>query len=221
MGLAINTVAAEKAFGGPLPDSWSLLFDPAQSARLASCGISVLDARDEVLSALLIYQGRSLARSAPSQIKRAGELLNQLRPNLRYVDSERYIDDLASGKLCVAFAYIGDTLSAKKAGQPVKFVVPQEGSTLFIDSLVIPKNAARPDLAYRFIDYLLQPKVAALISAETFYASGNARELLDTAAQLELYPDRETTRRLVALELLPEKLTPTLERIWQRFVTGQ
>lgn len=222
VGLAINTVAAEKAFGGPLPDSWSLLFDPEQSARLASCGMSVLDARDEVLSALLTYQGRSLAQSAPSQIKRAGEVLMLLRPNLKYIDSERYIDDLASGKLCVALAWVGDAMAAKKAGQPVKFVIPQEGSVLFIDSLVIPKHAARTDLAYRFIDYLLQPKVAALISEETFYVSGNAdaREFLDPSAQLELYPDRKTMRRLVALELLPEKLSTTIEEVWRRFVAA-
>jgi len=50
VGLAINTPQAEAAFGGPLPNSWSLLFDAEQSARLASCGISVLDAPDETLT---------------------------------------------------------------------------------------------------------------------------------------------------------------------------
>src|SRR3990167_8438376 len=85
VGLAINVPAAEQAFGGPLPDSWSVLFNPEQSKRLASCGMSVLDARDEVLSALMSYQGRSLAQTPPSQMKRSGEVLNQLRPNLQYV----------------------------------------------------------------------------------------------------------------------------------------
>jgi putrescine transport system substrate-binding protein len=89
VGLAINTPQAEAAFGGPLPDSWSLLFDPAQSARLASCGISVLDAPDETLALLLNYQGRSLTRSAASRIERASSVLERLRPNQRYVDSER------------------------------------------------------------------------------------------------------------------------------------
>ena len=64
VGLAINTPQAEAAFGGPLPNSWSLLFDATQSARLANCGMSVLDAPDETLTLLLNYQGRSLARSA-------------------------------------------------------------------------------------------------------------------------------------------------------------
>lgn len=140
VGLAVNTVEAEKAYGGPLPNSWSLLFDPAQSSRLASCGIAMIDARDEVLSVLMMYQGRSLAHSPPSQIKRAGAVLEQLRPNLQYVDSTRYIDDLAKGKLCMAFAWVGDALAARDAGQPIEFIIPEEGSVAFVDSLVIRKS---------------------------------------------------------------------------------
>lgn len=224
VGLAINTPQAEAAFGGPLPDSWSLLFDSEQSARLASCGLSALDAPDETLSLLLNYQGRSLARSAPSRIERAGSVLDGLRPNLRYVDSERYIEDLANGRLCVAMAWVGDALAAADAGQPVRFVVPSEGSVLFIDNLVIPSSAARADLAHRFIDYLLRPQVAALITAETLYPNGNAdsHEFLDEALRNQpgLYPDMETKRRLHALETLPEKHSAVRDRLWARFRDG-
>ncbi|HSC83978.1 MAG TPA: extracellular solute-binding protein, partial [Pseudomonas sp.] len=174
VGLAINTPKAEAAFGGPLPDSWSLLFDQAQSNKLASCGMSVLDAPDEVLSTLMNYQGNSFAHSSPGRIRRAGKVLDGLRPNLRYVDSERYIDDLNSGQLCVALAWVGDALTAAKAGQPVRFVVPQEGSVLFIDNLVIPSSASRADLAHKLINFLMQPQVAAQITSETLYPNGNA-----------------------------------------------
>lgn len=224
VGLAINTPQAEAAFGGPLPNSWSLLFDAEQSSRLASCGISVLDAADETLTLLLNYQGRSLARSAPSRIERSSEVLDGLRPNLRYVDSERYIEDLNQGKLCVAMAWVGDALAAAAAGQPVRFLVPDEGSVLFIDSLVIPSSAKRPDLAHRFINYLMQPEVAALITAETLYPSGNAdsREFLDETLrnQPDLYPDRDTKRRLHPLETLPEKHNAVVDAVWTRFRDG-
>src|SRR5690606_2226914 len=130
VGLAINVPQAEAAFGGPLPHSWSLLFDAQQSGKLAGCGISVLDAPDEMLYGLLNYQGRSFANSSPGRIRKAGEMLQGLRPNLRYVDSERYIDDLNNGQLCLAMAWVGDALGAIDAGQPVQFVVPEEGSTL-------------------------------------------------------------------------------------------
>ena len=225
VGLAINTPLAEKAFGGPLPNSWSLLFDPQQSARLSPCGVSLLDAPDETLAVLLNYQGRSLARSAPSRLKRSGDVLAALRPNLRYVDSERYIADLNAGKLCVAMAWVGDALNAAAAGQPVSFIVPQEGSVLFIDNLVIPTSATRADLAHRFIDYLLQPQVAARITSETHYPSGNAdaHQYLDNALRNQpgLYPDKDTKRRLFPLEALPDKLGATRDEVWAAFRDGR
>jgi spermidine/putrescine-binding protein len=223
-GLAINTVEAEKAFGGPLPDSWSVLFDPEQSSRLASCGISMLNEPATVLSALMNYQGRNLASSAPRQIKRLGESINLLQPNLRYVDSQRYIGDLASGKLCLALAYVGDALAAAKAGQPVKFIIPQEGASVFIDNWVIPKNTRRADLAHRFINYLMEPKVAALITTEILYPSANAdaKAFLDPALrdQPGLFPDSATKRRLFVLDLLPEKQADIRNTIWTNFING-
>lgn len=224
VGLAVNVPQAEAAFGGPLPDSWSVLFDSKHSSRLAGCGISVLDAPDETLSLLLNYQGRSLAHSGPSRIERSGKLLNELRPHVRYVDSERYIDDLANGQLCLAMAWIGDALAAAQAGQPVRFVVPEEGSVVFIDNLAIPSNASRVDLAHRFIDYLLQPKVAAQITQEILYPNANAgsAEFLDPALleEVGLYPDQDTKRRLHPVEVLSEKHTVVRDRVWQQFRNG-
>ncbi|MCY1289597.1 Putrescine-binding periplasmic protein SpuD [compost metagenome] len=221
VGLAVNEPQAQAAFGGPLPDSWSLLFDPAQSARLAGCGISILDAQAEVMAVLLNYQGHNLTRAAPRQIERAGEQLRALHPSLRYVDSERYIDDLKNGKLCLALAWIGDALAAADAGQPVRFIIPEEGSSLFIDNLVIPASARRADLAHRFIDYLMQPQVAARISAETLFPTANAdaKEFLGETltAHPQLYPDRETKRRLFLLEPLAERLANSRDATWAQF----
>jgi spermidine/putrescine-binding protein len=225
VGLAVNRPQAEQAFGGPLPQSWSLLFDAQQSARLGQCGMSLLDAPDETLSVLLNYQGRNLARSAPSRLKRSAETLAALRPHLRYVDSERYIEDLNAGKLCVAMAWVGDALNAAAAGQPVTFMVPDEGSVLFIDNLAIPRKANRADLAHRFIDFMLRPEVAAKVTSETLYPSANAdaRQFLapDLRDQPGLYPDKDTKRRLFPVEPMPEKLGATRDEVWTAFRDGQ
>ena len=223
VGLAINVPQAEAAYGGPLPHSWSVLFDAEQSARLAGCGISVLDASDEVLYNLLNYQGRSLANTSPGRIHKAGAILQGLRPNLRYVDSERYIDDLNQGKLCLALAWVGDALAARDAGQPVQFVVPEEGSSLFIDNLVIPASAPRADLAHTFIDYLMQPQVAALISAETLYPNGNkdARQYLEPALRDQLGQDLDGAKdRLFALMPLNDKIKAARDEVWEQFRNG-
>ncbi len=225
VGLAINQPKAEAAYGGPLPNSWSLLFDPQQSARLASCGMSVIDAPDEVLLILLNYTGYSFAHSSTLRLRATSETLDTLRPRLKYVDSERYIDDLANGRLCVSLAWVGDALAAAKAGQPVRFMIPEEGSALFIDNLVIPAKAPHPELAHRFIDYLMQPQVAGLISAETLYPSPNAdaQAFIDPALRdlPGLYPDRDTKRRLFALEPLPDSHASVRDDIWARFRSGK
>lgn len=224
VGLAINTPQAEAAFGGTLPHSWSLLFDAQQSAKLAQCGISMLDAPDEVLYSLLNYQGRSLANSSPGRVHKAGDTLQHLLPNLRYVDSERYINDLNNGRLCMAVAWIGDALGAMDAGQPVQFVVPDEGSTLFIDSLVIPTSARRADLAHQFINYLLQPEVAAKITSETLYPNANtgAQAFLEPKLRDQLGRDLDAAKsRLFALTPLSNKIKDARDEVWASFLEGQ
>ncbi|MDP3848007.1 MAG: extracellular solute-binding protein [Pseudomonas sp.] len=224
-GLAINTPLAEAAFGGPLPNSWSLLFDPEQSRRLASCGVSWQEGANEGLTTLLRYQGRDLMRSSTSRIKKAGKLLMELRPNLRYVSSTRYINDLRDGKLCVAMSWVGDALAAAAAGQDVRFVIPDEGATFFIDSLVIPASAKRPDLAMRFINYLLRPEIAAQITTETLYGSGTlqAKEFVDESLREQpgLYPDNQTKRRLTLLENMPQKHADVSQVVWAEFINAQ
>lgn len=223
-GLAINTPLAEAAFGGPLPNSWSVLFDPEQSRRLASCGVSWQEGPNEGLTSLLRYQGRDLTRSSTSRIKKAGKLLMELRPNLRYVSSTRYITDLREGKLCVAMSWVGDALSAAAAGQDVRFVIPDEGASYFIDSLVIPSSAKRPDLAMRFIDYLLRPEIAAQITTETLYGSGNqnAKTFVDEGLRNQpgLYPDNRTRRRLTLLENMPATHAKVTEAVWSEFINA-
>ncbi|MDG1579521.1 extracellular solute-binding protein [Pseudomonas sp. GOM6] len=223
VGLAINTPQAEAAYGGALPHSWSLLFDSNQSAKLAQCGISVLDAPDELLYNLLNFQGRSLANTSPGRVQRAASVLEGLRPNVRYIDSERYIDDLNQGNLCMAVAWIGDALGASDAGQPVEFVVPDEGSTLFIDNLVIPASARRADLAHQFIDYLLQPQVAALITSETLYPNANAdaQQFLEPKLREQLGRDLESAKsRLFALTPLSDKIKVARDEVWNSFLEG-
>ena len=95
---------------------------------------------------------------------------------------------------------------------------------LFVDNLVIPSSASRPELAHRFIDYLMQPQVIAQVTAETLYPNGNAdsAQFIDAAllAQPGLYPDQDTKRRLYPLEVLSDKHAQVRDQIWQRFRDG-
>ncbi len=225
IGLAINTPKAEAAFGGPLPNSWSLVFDPAHSAKLASCGISELDEAADVFTHMMTYKGRVLSDSSPRQIQKAAHSLRLIRPNLRMVDSELYIDELSAGNLCVSVAYVGDAFSAEAAGQPVGFFIPEEGSTMFVDSLVIPANAPHPELAMQFLDYMMLPEVAAAISNETLYPNANAdsEPFLDDALRTKagFVLDKETRRRLSLLPALPDNISQVIDQQWELFRTPE
>jgi len=225
IGLAVNQPKAEAALGGRVPKSWDILFDPAISRRLATCGMTALDAPNEMLSILLNYKGLSLDRSSVRRIRQSAvPVLDALRPNLRYVDEERYIRDLAEGKLCVAVSLVGNALRAREAGQPVDFFIPQEGSVMFLDSLVIPANAANPELAHEFINYLMRPEIAARLTEGLFYANFNTEAAKFLSPELAenptLNPDTTTLRRLYVIGRLSAEQEAARDEIWSRFVKG-
>lgn len=222
VGLAINTPQAENAFGGPLPESWSVIFNPEQSAKLSSCGISILDASSEVFFGLMNYKGRGLSDSPPRQVKSASKTLFAVRPNIRQIDSEEYIDSLNAGELCVAVAWTGDALVAADEGQPVVFVVPEEGAPMFVDTLVISSAAPRPDLAYQFINYLLEPKVAAQITTETLYPNANSGSDQFLTEDLRNMPglklDKQMRRRLTMMPTLQDSTQEAVDEQWALFM---
>jgi putrescine transport system substrate-binding protein len=220
VGLVSNPTLAEPAFGGSLPNSWSLLFDEPQRARLAGCGVGLLDAPEETLSLWLNYRGRNLSRGGIRQIDQAGKQLLALQPQVRNLDNDRYIDDLASGKLCVAMAWVGHALTAAERNPALRFRIPDEGALVFIDSLAIPANAARPDLAYRFIDYLLEPGNARRNAlASRFYSSlaADDPEMKRLAQeQPALVPAQAERKRLYFLERLTPEQKARVDALWQR-----
>ncbi|KXU39352.1 spermidine/putrescine ABC transporter substrate-binding protein [Ventosimonas gracilis] len=225
VGIAINKPQAEAAFGGPLPESWDLFFNPKLVSRFTGCGVSALDAANETLTILLNYKGLDMKRSSPRRIEQMGAILDALRPNLRYVDDERYLVDLSQGKLCLAIAWVGEALQAREAGQPVEFFIPREGSVMFLDTLVIPANAPNPELAYRFINYLMRPEIAARLTEGLFFANYNleAAKFLGPALvnNHSIYPDTATMLRLHTLEPLSETQEAARDHIWTRFVEGK
>ncbi|MFP6851047.1 MAG: extracellular solute-binding protein [Pseudomonas sp.] len=225
VGLVVNPALAQAHYGGPLPNSWGLLFDEAQAARLAGCGVSILDAPEETASLWFNYRGRSLARNGPRHIERQMQPLLRLAAQQHGMDNERYIDDLADGRLCVAMAWVGHAMTAAKKNPALRFQIPDEGAMVFIDSLAIPSNAANPELAYRFIDYMLAPKYAVLNARATqFYSPlpSSSAEMQALAKELPmqvLTPDER--RRVYVLERLNGDQKAALDRFWAQLKAVQ
>ena len=212
-------------------DSWRLLLDPDVAAKFRDCGISVLDAPQDVLGAALAFLGKDPNSESLDDLQSAEKILLAVRPYIRYVDSSRYIEDLANGEICLALGWSGDVVQARRraheAGKTVDivYVIPKEGSLSIADALTIPSDAPHPENAHLFINFLLRPEVAARNAMATSYASGVAGSvrLLSDAARSDpaMYPPPEVRARLVAMRAKSQEFTRSLMRMWTRFKTGQ
>lgn len=212
-------------------DSWSLIFDPANAAKLADCGISLLDDSTEVISAALIYLGKDPNSTDKADLDAATEMLKKVRPYIRYIHSSQYINDLANGDLCVAHGYSGDVLQARdradeaKNGVNVALAIPREGAILAIDVMVIPSDAKHPENAQKFIDFVLRPDVVARITDYVSFANAvpASLPLLDEAVRNDpgIFPSKE----VLALLKSPAQLEPAVQRMrtraWTRIKTGR
>ncbi|GAB1820862.1 ABC transporter substrate-binding protein [Herbidospora sp. RD11066] len=85
--------------------------------------------------------------------------------------AQDYIDAVAKGDIWLSQAWSGDVFQRQLAGEPVKFVVPDEGGTIWIDNMAIPKGAANPVDALMLMDFLYKPEVAAELTAYIQYVT--------------------------------------------------
>ena len=115
---------------------------------------------------------------------------------------------------------------ARDAGKSmdIRYVIPEEGANLWFDMLAIPKDASNVEQAHAFINYLMEPEVAAKGSNFTNYANGNAKSkpFLDPAVANNpaVYPDAETMSRLYTPQALSEEQERALTRVWTDVKSG-
>jgi len=212
-------------------DSWRMVFDPAVAAHFQDCGISILDAPSEVVATVLLYIGRNPTSNSFEDLKAAEAVLKSMRPYVRYVDSSRYIDNLANGDICLAMGWSGDVKQAHdraaEAGKGVDlaYAIPKEGAIANYDVLAIPADAPHVHNAHLFINFLLRPEVAARNSNLIKYANAVIPSIqpLDQAVVTDpgVYPPPEVRARLVPERARPPGYQRLLTRMWTRFKTGR
>ena len=231
-GLGINTAKIKEALGeGAATDTWAILFDPAQAAKLKGCGISMLDDATEAFAAALAYLGKDPNSRSEADLAAAEKVLKDARKNIRYFHSSQYIGDLANGDLCVAHGYSGDILQARSRaaeankGVTVGFNIPKEGAVLATDVMAIPKDAPNPAAANAFIAFILQPAVIAEITDHVKYANANtaATPLVTESVRTDpgIYPAAAVKEKLIVLKTPKDKEQRNLNRLWTRIKTGR
>ncbi len=130
------------------------------------------DAREAIGVAMrkLGYSGNSRSHT---EVSKAAEVLIKLKPNVRIFTAEPK-QHLQSEDVWIAQAYSGDAMTASRAKPELKYFVPKEGATLWIDNFAIPAGARSVDLAHEFINFILEPQIAAKLAQGLLYSTPNA-----------------------------------------------
>ncbi|QKE62972.1 polyamine ABC transporter substrate-binding protein [Aquipseudomonas campi] len=230
-GIGYNVDKVKAVLGdGVVLDSWDLLFKPENMAKLSQCGVAVLDNGPELLPIALHYLGLPHHSQNLDDYKKAEKLLLEMRQNVRYFHSSKYISELANGDICLVVGFSGDVMQAgsraAEAGNGVKieYVIPKEGAPMWFDMVAMPADAPNEAEAYAFMNYLLQPEVMAGISNHVHYANGNAKAdgLVDPAlkADNKVYPPEAVLSKLYTLQAMPLKIDRVRTRIWSKVKSG-
>jgi len=179
---------------GPV-DSWGVLFDPAQSVG----SFLLLTEMREQVGAALRYLGASVNSTDPTVLERAKQvLLEAKRRSQGFAGGTDAVQQVLSGNVAVAVAYSGDAFRAMQENPRVKYVIPKEGGTLWSDVLTILSKSKNAELAYRFINYLLEPEVAAKVSNGIGYGTpvSPALPMIEARDNPIIYPSPEVRRKL-------------------------
>jgi putrescine transport system substrate-binding protein len=230
MGVGYNADKIAAAMPGAPVDSLAMVFDPSVIKNFAKCGVMFVDAPDEIVNTVLVYLGRRPNSDRPEDLAAAEKVLMGVRPYVRYLDTFKYIDDLANGEVCLALGWSGDVaqaaVRAREAGKTyaIKYNIPKEGAMLFFDLLAIPVDSKHPHNAHLFMNYLLRPEVAARNASYLHYQTTNAAAypLIDPAVYNDrsIFPSAEEVTRLSPDLPRSQSYTRALTRMWTRFKTG-
>lgn len=166
-GLIYNTDRITAA-----PTDWNFMWE--QQAVLTPRKLTLLDDVRETMGATLKSLGYSYNATDPKQIEAAYNRLVKLKPAIASFESFGWEDRLIAGDLSMSMTYslLGNILPADNP--KLKYVIPQSGSSLWTDTMVIPKTAPNVDAAYAWINFMLEPENASFAVSQLKFATPSA-----------------------------------------------
>ncbi|MFU8860242.1 MAG: spermidine/putrescine ABC transporter substrate-binding protein [Cyclonatronaceae bacterium] len=195
-------------------ESWDLLWDETYSGR-----ISMLDDMRSGLVPALKRLGYSVNTTNELELEEALELMAEQKPLVRAYTSDTFIDLLKSGDIWIAYGWSGDIYQVAKENPDIRFIIPKEGTYLWVDNMVIPRSAPSPYTAEVFMNYIMDPHICAGITNTTWYASPNLNAIPHIHPEItgdpNIYLPDEIMEQSEFLQDVGEN-TRLYERIWSR-----
>ena len=230
----VNTLAitakGREILGNKLPENeWDLMFKPEYTNKLKQCGIALWDTPSEMFPIVLKYLGKDPKGTSPEDIQAAAEVIKAIRPDIKRY-SPSIIDELARGDICLAAGNGGDLNMAKarseEAGSKVGIeVLTPKGMGFWVESWVIPKDAKNVANAHKYINYTLDPEVAAKNAAAVTFAPASlpARDKLDPklVATRSIFPNAEDVANGFVMPQMDNDAKKLTTNLWQKIKVGK
>lgn len=200
VGILYNT----EVFDEP-PSSWNALWDPALRND-----ILLVDGAREIIGMGLNSLNYSLNDTNEEHLQEALAKLKQLTPNVKAIVGDEIKMLMTGNEASAAVVWSGDAAEIMDENGDLDYIVPEEGSNVWFDTMVIPKTARNIEGAHLFINFMLDPENAMRNAEYVGYATPNAAalEMLpeDVREDERFYPSEEITARLEVYENLGKRM---------------
>lgn len=211
-GLAINGEAVDAAS----VNSWNDLWRPEFVGK-----VMLTNDMREVFGMALLTLGYSGNSTNPDEIKAAYDKLTTLMPSVKTFNSDAARMPYIEGETTIGMIWNGEAVMANDDGMTdLVYKYPKEGAILWMDNFVIPKNAKHVEAAHKFIDYILRPENAKIISDEIGYATPNkaAREQMpeDIKNNPTIYPSEAALEKSEFQEDVGDETLQVYQQYWDK-----
>lgn len=205
---SVNTTVYE----GPL-DSLALIFDPPEALKGK---INVLDTSGETLTLASLYAGIPQCSSDREQLKALNALVQKAKPYWASFGSDAAKDVLVSGDAAAGMIWSGFSAKARAEGAPIQYVFPKEGMIVWMDNVVLLKDAPNRANALKFMNFLLEPENAAAVTNYAAYSSGvkGVEPFLDPEVANSPESNPPADVKGVFVEACPEDVQVNYDAIW-------
>ncbi len=215
-GLIYNT---QKLTAPPI--DWNYLWENRDKLTRR---VTLMNDVREVMGATLRSLGYSYNSTNPTELKKAFDRLVDLKPTIATFTTDAWRDQLLAGDLTMAMVYSSDAVLAMSQNSALKYVIPASGTSIWSDTMVIPKTAPNPDAAYAWIEYMLQPDVAATVTERLMFATPNQagfQRLPETLRNnSSLFPPASALDKSESIAPLEREALETYDRYWTKLTSS-
>lgn len=196
-------------------DSWSVLWDEKYRDN-----ILMQDSVRDAFAVALKYLGCSLNSTDLNELEEAKQLLMDQKPLVQAYVIDQVRDKMIGNEAAIGVIYSGEAIYTQWENPDLEYVIPKEGSNLWIDSWVIPKNARNKENAEKFINFLCRPDIAKMNFDYITYSTPNtaARELIedpDIRNSQIAFPDASELERCETFQFLGDKYDSIYNQLWR------